>query len=404
VLPGEPPVPWSDRTSRGACGRGKLLAMGAEQLYASSGKDCTYESCDRPAWADCPEGRCLFHSPHNGRTEETARLIWKTARSMAAEESASETDFRNWRFPQDPDFNRADRWRGGQPKGAFVGAVFASTADFSNATFSGATSFDSATFSRGGVLFVDATFTGSARFDGTMFNGPAWFVDATFIRDVGFRAAMFNGNAMFDGATFTRDAEFRGTLFNHGACFSGATFNGSAWFDATVFNEDAVFYPVHWSPGATLKFDIPSRQRRSSRDRAKRSNCLAIRMLRWPAAWWSSSVIGGPYPFRLRREGETAYRSAKQAAQGAGDYAAAGRYHYAEQWAIEDRCRDRSGLRPWRGAFWHWIGRLLFARTVFGYGERPWHPLLVGLAVIIACGALYAAFDAVGRGVDGESV
>ena len=104
---------------------------------------------------------------------------------------------------------------------------------------------------------------------------------------------------------------------------------------------------------------------------------------------------GHPRPFRHPRHGESAYRFAKQAARERGDYTEAGRYHYAEQCAIEDRRRNESGHRPWRSAFWFWLGRLLFGRIIFGYGEKPSHPLLLGLAVIMAC-ALVLGF---GEGV-----
>ena len=98
-----------------------------------------------------------------------------------------------------------------------------------------------------------------------------------------------------------------------------------------------------------------------------------------------------PCPFARPREGETAYRLAKQAAQERGDYTEAGRYHYAEQCAIDDRLMHEAGVWP----RFHGLVRFLFGRVVFGYGERPWHPLLLGLAIIVACALIFGCGDGV---------
>ena len=98
--------------------------------------------------------------------------------------------------------------------------------------------------------------------------------------------------------------------------------------------------------------------------------------------------------------GESAYRFAKRSAQDAGDYTKAGRYHYAEQCAIEDRHRAKSGLRPWRRAFWWWVGRLVLGRVVYGYGERPLRPLGLALGVIAIWTVLYAGVAGIAPGYE----
>ncbi|MGB3086762.1 MAG: potassium channel family protein [Phycisphaerae bacterium] len=128
---------------------------------------------------------------------------------------------------------------------------------------------------------------------------------------------------------------------------------------------------MKFEPGAQIRFDVPS-------------------VMGW---------LRGKQPFGRAEGGETAYRLAKQAAQARGDYTAAGRYHYAEQCAIEARARKESSFKPWRKAFWTrtpmWLARLLFGRIVFGYGERPYYPLFIALAVILCWTGLYYSLDAI---------
>jgi len=46
-------------------------------------------------------------------------------------------------------------------------------------------------------------------------------------------------------------------------------------------------------------------------------------------------------------------------------------------------------------AFWVWLLRLLFGRIIFGYGERPYYPLFIALAVIACWTGLYYSLDAI---------
>ncbi|MCD4823053.1 MAG: pentapeptide repeat-containing protein [Phycisphaerae bacterium] len=323
-------------------------------------------------------------------------------------------DFHGWFFPEDPDsvcpvnivpdFIRAEEKNRFKNSGSFAGTVFASSVWFDDATFSGRVSFYGATFSHmatfagatfsGMALFDDATFSAGATFTDAAFNGTASFRGATFSDQTTFLDARFSGMAWFIGATFSRtvrfngamfsgDASFKGATFSDRALFDGATFSNIAWFDDTTFSGETSFFDATFSnrtffrgavcnPGVVATFDDQTRRR--------------------------FFFVGRPHPFRHRKDGENAYRFAKQSAQQVGDYTAAGSYHYAEQCAIEDRWRNQSGMRPWRAAFWSWFGRLVFGRVIFGYGERPFHPLLCGFGVIAIWTALYVGLAAIAPG------
>jgi hypothetical protein len=214
---------------------------------------------------------------------------------------------------------------------------------FDDTTFNGDAIFDGATF-RADARFLDASFRADGSFEGATLSGDAWFDRATFKEDAGFDRLTFSGDASFDGTIFCGDVRFCHVTFGNEASFWVTTFNGYAWFHGASFH-----------PGVDIHFDKPARGR----------------------------------PFRFRREGETAYRLAKQAAQERGDYAAAGDYHYAEQCAIEDKWRSDSGHKPWRKTFWLWWFRLLFGRLIYGYGERPMRPLFIALVVIFLWAGFY---------------
>ena len=317
----------------------------AQVAYPAADSTCSCEGCGRPAWLSCPEGRCLYHSPFNGRLVGAARLVWNTARHMATDKQAEECDFCGWHFPLDPD----GCFQQGRMVGWFADCIFEKPVLFSGAHFHGPVFFEDAHF-RGDVSFYHTMFEGDASFLRAVFSANLLSDRATFGGDASFLRATFSGNAWFGNATFKSDARFHLATFSADARFGGATFAANASFGGARF-----------APGARIFFDKP--------------------------AWGR--------PFRVRREGETAYRLAKQAAQERGDYAAGGHYHYAEQCAIEDRWRRASGHKPWRKTFWVWGFLFLFGRLIYGYGERPIRPLLIALAVIFLWAALLWAADAV---------
>ena len=191
------------------------------------------------------------------------------------------------------------------------------------------------------------------------FGYPAYFSDAKFCGLAVFDGATFSGEAEFGGATFSGDARFRGAMFERTADFDRIQYNADALFQSVHFAADAGFDSSRFAPGCNILF-----------------------------------YTSHPRSFRRPRYGESAYRFAKQAAQARGDYTEAGRYHYAEQCAIENRLMHGAGVELRLEG----LARLLFGRVVFGYGERPSHPLFVGLAVILIWANLYAHYQAVAPG------
>lgn len=301
---------------------------------------------------------------------------------MAKDEEAEVANFVGWHFPEDPDFDYM------LSIGAFCNTRFASHTLFFGATFSGNTGFSGAVFGGEAVFahamfeehvwfmgaefskdacvsFENTVFKGHTFFVAAAFGGVSKFIDAEFGMAPWFIGAQFGRTAKFGGARFREGAAFRDAKFHKGAWFYGVTFSGDVAFTDAIFAEDTDFKSVQWSRSTNIEVNTPGFLRSASR------------------------------PFCHRREGRHLYRIAKQAARDRGDYTEAGRYHYAEQCAIEDRRRNESGHRPWRRAFWFWLGRFLFGRVVFGYGEKPSHPLLLGLAVILACALVFGCIDGV---------
>jgi len=323
-------------------------------------KRCAYEGCSESAWSESPKGFCLYHAPENDKDEETARKVWQDARGRAQQLHQT---FAGWHFPRDPDYE------------GFKKATFLGPADFCAATFQGMAVFNDATFLRK-ASFRGATFQGNARFDRANFQGDAWFHGATFQDGAHFCAATFRGSAGF-GATFQSLARFSDARFQGDASFHDATFQGGALFGDATFQSDA------WFHGATFQ-DIAAFDDATFQDRAWFAGATVAKgqvlFLRLPS--WELPFVRAT-PFRLREEGETAYRLAKQSAYDRGDYAAAGKYHYAERCARECGKRKALGWKFWRlGRFLTCLFEYVFARGIFGYGEKPHRALFLAIALI----------------------
>jgi len=245
----------------------------AEVAYPAADSVCWYKGCQRPAWRSCPEGKCLYHSPSNGDSAETARLVWNTARRMAGDKDAEGCDYRGWHFPDDPD----GRFQQGRLVGWFVGCCFDKNVWFNDATFGGGVVFDGATFGRNAV-FQNATFSGYARFWGT-----------TFTEHAGFGNAAFNGDICFNEATFRRDADFLGAKFSRETGFYGTTFSGQAWFVGAIFSEltcfeTATFTADAWFLNASFSRGVPGTQYLIRTGSSGNSgNSILLSVFRFPA-------------------------------------------------------------------------------------------------------------------------
>lgn len=308
------------------------------ELVTKQTHKCKHSFCSEPRLSGAKDGYCSFHSDQNGQDDETARQVWNEARTRVLD---GRSDFHRWHFPRDPK----------KTNGAFHGLTFNQAACFDHARFESSAGFSS------------VTFKNFAAFNKVVFEEDAVFTKATF-----------RGEANFADAEFRSDAVFIKTSFEEDAHFIGASFEAS----------------VNWFAGCmgTLTVSRPwwqfRRQQHSSR-------CP------WWQLWkrWPLLV---PFPFREREQGAAMYRTAKQCAQDSGDYRSAGDYHYYEQCAVEHGQRKRTEYRPWRRAFWFepnnplhcWL-EFIFARCLFGYGEKPIRVLATGILVIFLCTAVYWA-------------
>jgi len=390
-------------------------------LYPTTGTGCRHADCNQPAWLSCPKGLCLFHSPYNGRLEATARTVWHVAR-FQAKHRYSGADFTGWHFPIDPDMDETALLAGVEnAKGGFVGVVFHGVVRFESAHFKGSAFFKKACFPRG-VDFHNVRFERMAFFERAVFNRGAGFVNTRFGGGARFDNARFGRRVTFWHADFREKAVFKEARFGAEVYFPNAKFAEAAYFGGTHFGAEADFCNVSFARDCSITFDPPRRVVGLRGPRDWRPRCWAVsllarsilrdagscleamgrgdhetaeRVLR-AGARWPGFVVWQRRPFRPRYRGELAYRLAKQAAHENGDYTEAGRYHYAEQCAIEDGRRARAKHRPWPLALW--LARLVFGRIIFGYGERPWYPFLVGLAVILVGTGLYLSMQAIAPG------
>ena len=358
---------------------------------------CSYEGCEEEVWSQSSEGLCLYHSADNGKDEESALKVWGYARARAVSEEGC--SFVGWHFPKDPEGKRFDGLVFGG-SAVFAKADFESIASFSEATFESIVDFSDVKFRyianfskakfkenvgfvgaefRGKVMFYDAsfegdamfhmaTFKGVAEFSLSSFSGYAAFCRANFQHYAWFSETAFQGEAEFSGVIFQNNARFADAKFGGNAEFSGVNFQGDVIFSGAGFSAEAKFVDAFFREGRAVLADLPS---------------------------WELSFVK-PWPFCRREQGELLYRMAKEACRKRGDYRQAGEYHYAEQCAIENGRRKQCGWKPWKGIFWSCLLELVFARILFGYGEKPHRVLLMGVLFIVYWAGLYFAFAAIG--------
>lgn len=374
---------------------------------------CTFPGCAEPRWSGSPTGCCLFHAAENGHDAETAESVWSFARQRV---TARRLDFRGCHFPGDPT---------GQ---GFHAVVFPGPVTFEDAVFRGTVNFQDADLrgpqGQGEAIFRSARFEGWAQFEGARF-GRADFIRAEFAGHAQFERAVFEGAAQFDRARFVR-ADFAEAVFDDLTGWSGASFERSALFQRAAFRSvsfeqvrflgRAAFLDARFREAANFQgvdFEVAEFGGAVFEGPIDFSGARAVQSFSIDLP--SGGLGQGPKrPFAVRGWGQTAFRLAKQSAQARGDYRLAGEFHYAEQCAGESARRTSVDARPWRRSFWVFsnlvafarsVGELLFARILFGYGERPGRVFLSGLLVIVTWSLLYRATGAltgaIGRSGDG---
>ncbi|MFP4052761.1 MAG: potassium channel family protein, partial [Phycisphaerae bacterium] len=303
--------------------------------------------------------------------ESSAAAFWEEARRQV---DRGDCDFSGRVFPEDP------------TERGFQRVVFTKVACFRKCRFQGTAVFYGAEF-REDATFESAQFEDDARFGGAFFRGSANFWQARFQKDANFRYTEFSGTANFFRAIFEASTYFYRARFLEDCEFEEARFAGQVDF------QDAV-------SGQVFTLDLPR------------------------GGWFTRRI-----PFARRGQGHHAYRLAKQSATDRGDYQLAGKCHYAEQ---STRCTARllSGIRRmaspvsvsggrsenrlaagWRSRFQGLRGMLsatgewIFARWLFGYGERIRGILLAAVLVIVGWAAAYSFHGIVsGEASDGSAV
>ena len=332
--------------------------------------ECAYDDCSEPAWPQSSDAFCIYHSPDNSKDNATAREVWQEARSRA--ENPQGCDFRGWHFPNDPD----GQW--------FISAVFKDKAVFTGATFGETVNFSKAKF-QGAAEFSECTFNGTAIFFRSIFKYPVTFLRAKFHKDADFSSGrcldavdfcevIFHGAVLFSDAIFSGSSKFSQTRFQGNAIFSRAVCGQGVDFSSADFHSQALFNGVNFLGNVDL-FGV----------------CLLDRtIVKLDLPAWELP-FGKHTPFAKRDQGELLYRLAKESARRQGDYSMAGKYYYAEQCAIEYGNRKKS-----RCKLWHFLAEWLFARNIFGYGEKPHRALIAGGVLITLCAALYLLCGAIG--------
>ena len=380
---------------------------------------CKYQGCPEQAWQNCPKGFCIFHSPDNAKDESVAKQVWQTFRFMAYD--PKEYDFTGWHFPQDPDgkgfksitFNGPADFQKATFSGdvCFADVTFQSHAGFSYATFQGEANFSKVAF-RGDAYFHRIAFHGHAWFSEATFAGPADFVEATFQGCANFVEASFKGKAEFREATLHGNADFIQALFQHDADFDGAIFNGRVNFYAAVFRRAARFSRVHFHESLRCVWTEFNRLV-SFEMAAFDEEVVAEELFPWdgasaridlPSLLHMKSPFFERRPFRRPEQGEALYRLAKECVHRQGNYRMTSKYHLAERCAAEYGNRKKHGCKPWRWGFWRAGVEWLFARHIFGYGERIRGVPITAAFVILWFASFFWAHAAIGSKVSAREL
>ena len=350
---------------------------------------CAYNDCSEEAWQDCPKGFCIYHSPDNGKNKTTAGQVWQEARKRAQDPKGC--NFRGWHFPKD----LREQW--------FEKVTFPAGADFSQATFQTSVSFLEATF-QGFAVFGEVTFQDTADFKGTNFHWPAEFHRTNFQGEAAFDAATFHDIASYTGATFHDTLEFYNSTFKGYAYFRGTCFQGHTSFLITIFNEFADF------GGAAFMREIDISEARFHNfteftEVTFLGDVVARRLFPWDGTLVTIDLPSYLHlrrpsferrPFRRPEQGEALYRLAKECARRQGNYRMAGKYHLAERCAAEYGNHKRYGWKPWHWRFWQAGVGWLFARNVFGYGERIKGVVITAALVIFGFAGYFWSHAAIG--------
>ena len=370
---------------------------------------------------------------------ETARRLWEESRQRAENPVPGKSiDFSGMTFPPDPtaqnftgihfttpvDFSNArfetnNIWN----SDIFMGVKFSKEVNFNNASFQSMCIFKECIFEDevyfgstqfGKIAIFSATFKCKADFTGAMFDGVAdfggTFAPAVFEAEAIFSDAVFKGDTLLKSVTFEGEVDFQKSRFEYWTQFVETIFVGQANFSKSRFARSSGardlrrnlvrFQNTKFEEGASFRsavFDCKAAFRKVSfhADVDLRGARFGDQVDFDACVVESRLLLNDKYEqvFSNCEDAIVPYRLAKQAASACGDSRWTGSYHFQEQCATNAKRRRDSTLRVWEGRFWHlttnaiWnYGELLLGRGIFGYGEKPLRPLLVGLGVVLVCG------------------
>ena len=306
-------------------------------------------------------GHCLAHT--EDRTPEEDRQFEELVRRQLEEEQGC--DFNGFVFHDGFTFREGhegfDRYEFPAGKGA----------DFSHAHFKGDADFFSVRIG-GDADFRSATIDGSADFRSVTTDGDADFRSATIGGYASFEFAEIGRDAVFDSATIHDNMILFGAAIGGDAMFRSSTIGGHMDLELTTIGGDADFGWARIDGYASFGTTTIH-------------GCARFEGARAAGADFSDARIS-------RTWAASACRFAKQANQNIGEYLEAGDYHYLERchaWAAKLFNADPplaailSALNPFT-----WL-EYLFARLVFGYGERPLRPVFWAIVIVLACAIGY---------------
>jgi hypothetical protein len=197
-----------------------------------------YKWCDSipsPHFDDDKNRYCIYHAPHgskdNSSLEHFNKLVLRKIKWDNTKHGAS--NISGTIFEGDIDFKE------------FYKKYPESSIDFTDATFNGTADFD-------GV-----SFNASVSFKRVRFKGPARFKGATFCEEINFEWAVFEQEADFEGAKFISKSQFFDAQFKGRANFKGADFGKEVYFSIGAFKSWASFDKVKYGARAVFKRPYP---------------------------------------------------------------------------------------------------------------------------------------------------
>lgn len=331
-----------------------------------------------------------------------------TAVCLAHAQFRSDASFTEVTIDGDADFSNA-RIRGHV---LFSEARVSGNANFRDAAIRGDVRFARASI-RGHALFRDAAVTGAVRSQLAVIDGDANLRGTRVGRYVDFRAAAIGGYADFRNTTtgddvtfidtqFAGDALFWGAAIGARAHFRRARFGGRARFEGATAASIVRFDGAHFQPGdGAGAYRFARKANQNAGDYLRAGDCFFDERrhdwaARYPAlaenyekvALWLRAKfkeLGEAARARLRRLSGSQSRPSHAPARGEGaEERADGSLSGVARFLGKARVSAKNTVRVAGGLL-----ELVFARWIYGYGERPMRIVAWALAAILGFSFIY---------------